>query len=116
MHVFLRSIQTLLLILIFGIGTWVNAARADVGVSMASPGDPEVSSAGSTSDCQHEEQPTGEANDGDGESAEDGKQVALPDFRVEMPRRTALSSGCLNEELPLRGRETRGELFRPPRA
>lgn len=111
MYALFRSIRTLLLILIFGFGTWVTAAPAEVSAM-----GPAMDLPASASDCPHEEQPTGEGSDGDSGSAEDGKQGALPEFPVEMPRGPAVFSGSINEELPLRGREILGELFRPPRA
>lgn len=115
MYVLLRALPTLVLVLIFGVGTWVRPAQADIGARVQSSVGPAIATSGNASGSQQEEKPSGESSDGDGESVEDGKVLGVHEPKVEMPRGPELPSSTLNDELPLRSRETTRELFRPPR-
>lgn len=115
MLVLLRSIQTLLLILVIGIGTWVPASAAaccDLGPSIGHEA-PVVQAA---NDGESEEKPSGESQDSDGEGAGDGKLLNVHSTKLDVPFEWSRSTGCVNEDLPLFGRETIRDLFRPPRS
>jgi hypothetical protein len=118
MLLLLRTIQTVLLILVIGAGTWVEPALADSSLDEWSSDGQESESSAVVSDLGSEEKPSGESNDGDGEGegSQDGKLHGLHAPRLEWSAGPHESDGRRNEELPLRGRETIRELFRPPRS
>lgn len=115
MLVLLRSIQTLLLILAIGVGTWrpvTSDVSGDYGASIGLEGP----ASQAVSDSENEEKPSGETHDSDGEGAKDGQLLGINALKLDVPYESLDSRGCLNEELPLHGRDTTRELFRPPRS
>lgn len=115
MLVLLRSLQALLLILVMGIGAW-RAGSTELRCDMGSSLFQEESAAQAVSDGEGEEKPSGESQDGGGDGAKDGKLLDTSPPKFDAPHDNLTSVGCLNEELPLHGRESIRELFRPPRA
>lgn len=116
MLLLLRTIRTLLLILVVGIGTWVRPALAHTSDSYEPSVGQERSLATTVFDHENEEKPAGETGDGDGEGSQDGELFGINLSRLRVLHEPLPSSGNLNEESPPHGRETIRELFRPPRS
>lgn len=116
MLVLLRSVQTLLLILVIGIGTWVRPAVGQTCEYVEPSVGQERSVSAAVADHENEEKPTGENNDGDGEGSQDGELLGINLSRLLILHEPLASPDCLNEESPPHGRETTRELFRPPRS
>lgn len=116
MLVLLRSVQTLLLILVVGIGTWVRPALAHTSDNFEPSVAQERSLSTTVFDHENEEKPVGESGDGDGEGSQDGELFGIHLFRLHVWHDPLESPGSLNEESPPHGRETIRELFRPPRS